>query len=381
MKPSLLEKSSMDSELLQARIGNNENVEIHVEEETSKEDPCNFMSEKHIERNQYIEIKEKDIVEENERLDEESYFLDYIPSLFEELENDEFVQEEENDLEKNERTKEKSEEKRENSKEELDNFGEPSKNQEGRLDDNSIKTLSFFPSNYYLCFKIYFKEIKLFSLVFIEHGDHFTFLNALGTYLERRYFIEFNSISCAIPRVDEYDFNIANCVTYVLGVDNRRSMEKELGPILEDLSISLSLNPSSLCIARTKPSYHDLKLLHDNFLFDRLNAKVSTSYASMWREFVENCDYESSFIYASKKNFDGFIPSTKLLCLEHKKELWENLEASKPNREEDLNPTASSRVMAKEKERLPTAHDRFTLLSPVGFWPNTCLKSLTYHPR
>ncbi|KAI5653025.1 hypothetical protein M9H77_30212 [Catharanthus roseus] len=85
-----------------ARI--DESVEIHVKEETSKEDPCNFMSEKDIERKEYIEIKEKERVEEKESLDEESYFLDYIPSLFEELENDEFIQEEENDLEKNERT-------------------------------------------------------------------------------------------------------------------------------------------------------------------------------------------------------------------------------------------------------------------------------------
>ncbi|KAI5676397.1 hypothetical protein M9H77_07347 [Catharanthus roseus] len=127
------------------------------------------------------------------------------------------------------------------------NFGESSKNQEGRLGYNSIKTICFFPSNSYLYFETYFKEIKLFSLVFIEHGDHFTFLNSLVIYLERRYFIEYNSISCAIPRVDDYDFNIANCVSYVLGFEDRRSIEKELGPILEDLSISLSLNPSSLC--------------------------------------------------------------------------------------------------------------------------------------
>ncbi|KAI5675902.1 hypothetical protein M9H77_06852 [Catharanthus roseus] len=128
----------------------------------------------------------------------------------------------------------------------LKNFGEPNKNQEERLGYNSLKTISFFPSNFYLCFEIYLKEIKLFSLAFIEHGDHFTFLNSLGTYLEWKYFIEFNSISCAIPRVDEYDFYIATCVSCVLGVEDRRSMEKELGPILKDLSISLSLNPSSV---------------------------------------------------------------------------------------------------------------------------------------
>ncbi|KAI5662471.1 hypothetical protein M9H77_21794 [Catharanthus roseus] len=70
-------------------------------------------------------------------------------------------------------------------------------------------------------------EIKLFLIVFIEYGDHFTFLNSLGTYLERKYFIEYNSISSTIPRVGEYDFNIANCIPCVLGVKDRRSMEKE----------------------------------------------------------------------------------------------------------------------------------------------------------
>ncbi|KAI5681191.1 hypothetical protein M9H77_02418 [Catharanthus roseus] len=113
------------------------------------------------------------------------------------------------------------------------NFGESRKNQEERLAYNLIKTINFFPSNSYLCFEIYFREIKLFSLILIEHGDHFTFLNSFGTYLERRYFIEFNSMSCVIPRVDDYDLNFANCVSCVLGVEDRRSMEKELGPILK----------------------------------------------------------------------------------------------------------------------------------------------------
>ncbi|KAI5654082.1 hypothetical protein M9H77_31269 [Catharanthus roseus] len=95
-------------------------------------------------------------------------------------------------------------------------------------------------------------------------GDHFTFLNYLGTYLERKYIIEFNSISCAIPRFDEYDFNIANYVSCVLGVEDRRIMEKELGPILEELSISLSLNPSSFCY---EVSIEELKSLLDSYTF------------------------------------------------------------------------------------------------------------------
>ncbi|KAI5682139.1 hypothetical protein M9H77_03367 [Catharanthus roseus] len=113
------------------------------------------------------------------------------------------------------------------------------------------------------------QKIKLFLLVFIEHGDHFTFINSLGTYLEKRYFIDFNSISCAITRVDDNDFNIANCVSCVLGVEDRRSMEKELGPILEDLSIRISLNTSSLCY---EISSKELKSLLDSYIFQEFSA-------------------------------------------------------------------------------------------------------------
>ncbi|KAI5672059.1 hypothetical protein M9H77_12423 [Catharanthus roseus] len=92
----------------------------------------------------------------------------------------------------------------------------------------------------------------------MENGYQFYFLNSLGTLLVKKQFIEFNSISCAIPRDDECDFNISNYASYVLGVeDKRRSMEKELGTILEDLPISLSLNPSLMCY---EASFVKLKL-------------------------------------------------------------------------------------------------------------------------
>ncbi|KAI5650346.1 hypothetical protein M9H77_36351 [Catharanthus roseus] len=158
----------------------------------------------------------------------------------------------------------------------VQNFGELSKIQEERLGYNSLKTISFFPFNFYLFFLDYFKEIKLFSLIFIEYGDHFTFLNSVGTYFERKYFIEFNSIPCAIPGADEYDFNISNCASYVLGVENRRSMGKELGPILEDLSISLSLNPSSLSY-KFSPTY-----LHHN-INERKEAYHGVRKQKCWR--------------------------------------------------------------------------------------------------
>ncbi|KAI5681695.1 hypothetical protein M9H77_02923 [Catharanthus roseus] len=227
----------------------------------------------------------------------------------------------------------------------------------------------------------------------------------------------------------------------IVGVEGRRGIEKKLGPILEDLSISLSLNPSSLCyevsleeLKSLLDSYNlQMSLIGDMFIiafegnlsllglsmtnllsshfsledplmsssttfdpscygFGKLNAtslvelniigfalefgrnslqhvctitstrgkrhtmewkgqelnayyvilvgdcmytlftyelvldidhmlKYSSSCAFLEKQlmfkggFVENCDYESSFLYTSKKNFDGFIPSIKLLCL------------------------------------------------------------------
>ncbi|KAI5681737.1 hypothetical protein M9H77_02965 [Catharanthus roseus] len=205
----------------------------------------------------------------------------------------------------------------------LMNFGEPSKNQKGRLGYKSIKIISFFPSNSYLCFEIYFKEIKLFSLLFIKRGNHFTFLNSIGTYLERRYFIKFNYISCAIPRVDDYDFNIANCVSCVLGVVDTRSMKKKLGPILEDLSISLSLN----------------------LLLYVMNYKVE-----------------------SKEDRRGNL----------KKQVWKilKLQNNKGRRRcEPYYPRYGSSC-GREESNKPTADSRSTMPSPVGLWPKSFLNPL-----
>ncbi|KAI5677498.1 hypothetical protein M9H77_08448 [Catharanthus roseus] len=59
-----------------------------------------------------------------------------------------------------------------------------SKDEVGKLAYKSIQTINFFPSNSYLSFEIYFKETKLFSLVFMENGYQFYFLNSLGTFRE-----------------------------------------------------------------------------------------------------------------------------------------------------------------------------------------------------
>ncbi|KAI5667745.1 hypothetical protein M9H77_17598 [Catharanthus roseus] len=111
-------------------------------------------------------------------------------------------------------------------------------------------------------------EIKLFSLVFIENRYQFYFLNSLGTLTEKKQFIEFNSNSCAIPRVDECHHNIANYVSYVLGIEEkRRNMEKELDNFLKDLSISLFLNLSLMC--------YEVSLVELEFFFESYLSHVS----------------------------------------------------------------------------------------------------------
>ncbi|KAI5672256.1 hypothetical protein M9H77_12620 [Catharanthus roseus] len=89
----------------------------------------------------------------------------------------------------------------------VQNFEDSGKDEGGKLAYKSIKTINFLSSNSYLSFEIYLKEIKLFSLVFMENGYQSHLLNSLRTLLGMKEFIEFNSNPCVIPRVDEYHFN------------------------------------------------------------------------------------------------------------------------------------------------------------------------------
>ncbi|KAI5653485.1 hypothetical protein M9H77_30672 [Catharanthus roseus] len=199
MEPSIIEEAPKVKEFPHATIEAKEVFEIHVEKETSKEEPCYIMSRKS------IEIKEKERVKEKERLVERSYSFDSISIISKEREHFECSKEKESELEKTERVKE----------------------------------------------------------IFMENGYQFYFLNYLGTLLETKQFIEFNSISCAIPIVDEYHFNIANYASCVLGVEDKgRSMEKELGTILEELLIGLSLNPFLMCY---EVSFLKLKLFLESY--------------------------------------------------------------------------------------------------------------------
>ncbi|KAI5668567.1 hypothetical protein M9H77_18420 [Catharanthus roseus] len=238
-------------------------------------DSCDSVSDESIEEEEEIEIERKDRVEEKESLVEESCFFDSMSTLFEEKYIKEAQGEKEQvKLEKIENINEslgKSESVHGSSMNSLSsevlnpfanetnssfvskfscvhNFGVSRKNQEGRLPDKPIKILNFFPSNSYLCFEIYFKEINLLLLVFNENGDHLYFINFHGTLHEKKYLIKFNSSSCdislPISRVDDYNFNVAEVDSFVLGVEDKGEvMEKELSITHEDISISFSLNP------------------------------------------------------------------------------------------------------------------------------------------
>ncbi|KAI5676919.1 hypothetical protein M9H77_07869 [Catharanthus roseus] len=92
MESSMVEESPKVKELSQVKIG--ESVEIHVVEETSKEEPFCIMSEKS------IEINEKERVEEEERSVERLCYFGSISIFSKESEHFEWAKEKESELEK-----------------------------------------------------------------------------------------------------------------------------------------------------------------------------------------------------------------------------------------------------------------------------------------
>ncbi|KAI5668779.1 hypothetical protein M9H77_18632 [Catharanthus roseus] len=194
LKPSMIEEFSKVNELPQAQEVVEESIVIHLVEETSNEDSCDNMNEKCIEKqeSEKEEQRGKEIV------------------LLENSEGVNFYANETNSSLTNESL------------------------WDGKLAYMSIKTINFFPSNSYFFFEIYFSKINLFSFVFMENVYQFYFLNSLGNLLDKKHFIEFNSLSCVIPRIHEYYDNSANYVSYMLGIkDKGRNMEKELGNFLK----------------------------------------------------------------------------------------------------------------------------------------------------
>ncbi|KAI5682042.1 hypothetical protein M9H77_03270 [Catharanthus roseus] len=113
IESSMVEKSTRIKELPHDKI--EESLKIHVVEEPSKEEPFCIMNEKS------IEIKEKERVEEKERLVERSCNFDSISIISKESENFECSKEKESELEKSERVKENEYfiEKQESEKEKI----------------------------------------------------------------------------------------------------------------------------------------------------------------------------------------------------------------------------------------------------------------------
>ncbi|KAI5681295.1 hypothetical protein M9H77_02522 [Catharanthus roseus] len=137
----------------------------------------------------------------------------------------------------------------------------------------------------------------------------FYFLNSLGTLLEKKYFIEFNSLCCVIPRIHEYYHNVANYISNVLGIEDKgRNIEIEFGAILEELPESLLHSGSMLDL-----SYYDFGVMNnasiesivvgfglDDALFDILHDKYLG-------KIVENVGYVSSFLNTFIENHNDFV--------------------------------------------------------------------------
>ncbi|KAI5663711.1 hypothetical protein M9H77_23034 [Catharanthus roseus] len=75
MEPSIVDKAPKNKELPQAKLEIEESLETHVLKETSNEDSCDNMNEKSIEKEECSKFKEREIVEEKERVDE--YYVNF----------------------------------------------------------------------------------------------------------------------------------------------------------------------------------------------------------------------------------------------------------------------------------------------------------------
>ncbi|KAI5680975.1 hypothetical protein M9H77_02202 [Catharanthus roseus] len=185
-----------------------------------------------------------------------------------------------------------------------ESFEDSCKDEGEKLAYKSIKIINFFPSNFYLCFEIYFKEIKLFSLVFMENGYQFYFLNSLGTLLEKKQFIEFNYISCAIPRVDKYHYNLVVPSTYKC-VSSYNSLKNQL-VISDNIDV---------------PSCFRCELVHEDSIVDlevvrsRLDCELFDVFHDNFKEkFAGNRDSILSFFEIFMKNFVGALSLKKPLA-------------------------------------------------------------------
>ncbi|KAI5667666.1 hypothetical protein M9H77_17519 [Catharanthus roseus] len=148
---------------------------------------------------------------------------------------------------------------------------------------------------------------------------------------------------CSILMIDKIQPQFFNILTTTCRIKpnhgmkvKEEGMEKELSLSYEDTSMSLSLNPFLLCHELSSKelklflelynSYMSLSKIHIFFgsyvesgYVERVRwfscSLCGVFHAKLKGEFVENCDYVSSFLFASMKNFDGFILSIQILRL------------------------------------------------------------------
>ncbi|KAI5676021.1 hypothetical protein M9H77_06971 [Catharanthus roseus] len=344
-------------------------VEIHVGEEISKEDPCDFMSVKHIERKEYIEIKEKQRAEEKERLAEELYVFDSISILLRESEHFECSKEKESDHVKGIENKGRRMEK------ELRNF-------------YGDKQISLFLNPFSLCDEFSLGELEMLLVAYTSHISIFGELCAISFY-GNLFLLVLCMLKCLTP-----------CV----------SLENQLVPnVLKYLSSHASfVNHFSPSKAKIDRLLFEHENLHDDYfmkpkvveswlasaIFDVLHARIEGKP-------IEKNDYALTFFATFMKNFDGFILSNKtfsplseqieFLSIKHVLSLFkdfawhvleeqrkvlrgaktlllskvqveqtketslEDFEATNSKEEEDLTPTTCYKVY-------PTVHGRFQLM-------------------
>ncbi|KAI5662307.1 hypothetical protein M9H77_21630 [Catharanthus roseus] len=273
------------------------NVDPHVEEEELNEEPCYIMSEKS------IEIKERDVVEEKERLVEKFCIFDSISIFSKESEHFESSKEKEDELEKN-----------------------SSKNERGKLAYKSIKTINVFTSNSYLSFEIYFKEIKLFSLVFMENGNkrqrkkHRERAQHLSRNLPMRPFLNpslsFHEVSFEELKslLVSYSFHV-DIVGDICVISFDENFFLLVHSMLKCLSFPVS-HEDLLMSSGVKfcPSCYGFGVLDDTSLVDPNIVDFELDWAlfdilhdEYLGKFIKDVDYVFPFLDAFMKNLDGVI--------------------------------------------------------------------------
>ncbi|KAI5681690.1 hypothetical protein M9H77_02918 [Catharanthus roseus] len=105
-------------------------------------------------------------------------------------------------------------------------------------------------------------------------------------------------------RVDEYHFNITKYASCVLGVEDKgRNIDRELGAILEELPISLSLNPSL-----TFPSGENMVQAIQDWLISKSSFEEKSFHGLtiFYRKYIKDLGTIASYLMDVPKKKTGF---------------------------------------------------------------------------